>query len=307
MENNFYPVIKEIKTYVSGFKVMDTVPGTCIRIILIHNGSCTYVTESSSDKCYAANIIIIAPNTQYRIRFKSEDFLCSALDIAMVQSRFNDVNLSSAAKEYNDILSYLYNIHEPVIFNDDCGTYADFIKLLAIYISKKNFDRELPIKLLLVSIIKNINLQLKSIYRCTQYYSPYVNKAIRFIKSNYGKEISSGDVADYIGIHVNYLHKLFSNEVGKTLLQYIQELRISHAKELLRKPSLSIDQIAKDCCIGNIKYFYRAFKKHTGISPGEYRRSYNFTSSYLSSSQYEIVKQTSEEPITILENRKNAK
>lgn len=299
MQKYFYPVIKEIKTYVSGFRVAEIAPEKCVRIILFNAGSCVYSCGSFKERCYAGNILLIGENTGYRVKNKSDDFSCSSLDVTVAEGKCKGVDFTQSSEDFFRIKSFLQRNSDVVIFSDDGGTHADFIRLLSIYLANAKFDRSVPIVLLLVSILKNIDMQLQSIYNDPKSYSPYVNKAIRYIKSNYSNQISAQDVADFIGVHVNYLHKLFSEEVGKTMLNYIQELRIAHAKELLRKSSRNIDEIAEACSIGNIKYFYRMFKKSTGLTPREFRNTYDLTSNYEDEDKYEIEKVGSEELIKI--------
>ncbi|MBQ9774016.1 MAG: helix-turn-helix transcriptional regulator [Clostridia bacterium] len=65
----------------------------------------------------------------------------------------------------------------------------------------------------------------------------------------------------------------FRRETGTTPLQYLIELRMRRAKELLLTGSLSISEIAERCGYPNAYYFTNAFRKHAGKSPGAFRRN----------------------------------
>lgn len=57
-----------------------------------------------------------------------------------------------------------------------------------------------------------------------------------------------------------------------TLVTYLQQVRITHAKRMLRFTDKSIEEIGLECGIGELNYFSRVFKKLEGVSPSEFRR-----------------------------------
>lgn len=69
----------------------------------------------------------------------------------------------------------------------------------------------------------------------------------------------------------DYIRKLFKEEYQKTPMEYLDNLRINYAKELLVKmPVYSISQISEMCGFSDPLYFSRFFKKHTSLSPKNY-------------------------------------
>ena len=73
----------------------------------------------------------------------------------------------------------------------------------------------------------------------------------------------------------NYISKVFKAETGRSLVDYINEIRIAKAKELLReKNHVPQETIAEQVGISNIRTFQRLFKKMEGITPGQYRDSF---------------------------------
>jgi YesN/AraC family two-component response regulator len=75
-------------------------------------------------------------------------------------------------------------------------------------------------------------------------------------------------------LHYDYSHlsNLFTALEGKRINTFQQNIKIERIKELLEYDELSIGQIADDLGFGNSAYHSTAFKKHTGISPSQYRR-----------------------------------
>jgi len=99
-----------------------------------------------------------------------------------------------------------------------------------------------------------------------------VEKAKRFIQSNYSKDITNQDVADHVFLTPGYLAKIFKAETGQYINNYINECRINAAKELLLQSDASISDIALQSGFDNISYFSTVFKKITGDTPYEFRK-----------------------------------
>ena len=85
-------------------------------------------------------------------------------------------------------------------------------------------------------------------------------------------------VADYaaeIHLSVDRFSHLFTEIIGVTPKQYLITTRIEAAKELLINSDLTVLQISEAVGTSNQNYFSRIFKKHTGLSPSEYRKQFN--------------------------------
>lgn len=98
-----------------------------------------------------------------------------------------------------------------------------------------------------------------------------VGKAKLYIQQNFNKELSLEDVSRYIDLSAYYFSKLFKDETGQTFVEYLTELRVGHAKEMLRNPSVSIKEICIEAGYSDPNYFSRIFKKVTGMTPTEFR------------------------------------
>ena len=67
---------------------------------------------------------------------------------------------------------------------------------------------------------------------------------------------------------------LFKKSVGVNFVDYLTELRINAAKDLLKDPFLTMSEVASMVGYESANYFTRVFKKNTGITPTEYRRTH---------------------------------
>lgn len=71
---------------------------------------------------------------------------------------------------------------------------------------------------------------------------------------------------------LDYLNRLFRQSIGKTVFQYLSEIRIAHARELLATSSMKVSQISEKVGFSDESYFSKVFKRHTGISPLKYAK-----------------------------------
>lgn len=98
---------------------------------------------------------------------------------------------------------------------------------------------------------------------------------MKFIEENfYDKELSIQKIAHYFYFSPNYLCSMFKKATGKTLNDYITEVRIEKAKELLKDNNIKLYEIAERVGFGDPNYFSALFKKKVGMTPSEFRERY---------------------------------
>jgi AraC-like DNA-binding protein/mannose-6-phosphate isomerase-like protein (cupin superfamily) len=102
-----------------------------------------------------------------------------------------------------------------------------------------------------------------------------LREAKRFIRGNYIRPLTLTDVAHHVALSPNYLANVFSRELGKTVRQYLSEVRMEEAKRLLSKTARSVSEIAYEVGYHSPFYFSRAFKAAERISPSEYRETHH--------------------------------
>jgi len=98
-----------------------------------------------------------------------------------------------------------------------------------------------------------------------------VEKSKRYIENNLEKRITRDDIAEYVGYNVDYLNRIFKEETGYSLAEYLLNERIAMAKELLTKTNMQISTIAAHVGYTNFSHFSKMFKRYTDQSPSEYR------------------------------------
>ena len=93
-----------------------------------------------------------------------------------------------------------------------------------------------------------------------------------YLNNCYQEPISGVLIEEQLGGNFDYLNRIFRQTTGKTIFQYLTEVRISHAKELLGTTALKISQVSEKVGFSDPHYFGISFKKMTGYTPTEYAR-----------------------------------
>lgn len=101
----------------------------------------------------------------------------------------------------------------------------------------------------------------------------YFDRALQYIHDNYRKDIDINLIAENAGLSYSYLRKIFKEETGDNIINYINHIRIEESKRLLIQTGMTVKEIALNLGYNNEQSFLRFFKKYEDCSPGEYRAS----------------------------------
>lgn len=102
-------------------------------------------------------------------------------------------------------------------------------------------------------------------------YREAVNKAIDFIDSNFTQKIYMDEVCKIAMMSQTYFCYIFKQITGKTMVEYINSLRMKKVIDYLRNSTKSITEICFECGYKDLAYFNKVFKKETGLSPRSFR------------------------------------
>lgn len=101
-----------------------------------------------------------------------------------------------------------------------------------------------------------------------------VRKVEKEIATNYNKQLYLKDLADMVGMTPTAFSRFFKMRTGRTLSDYIIDIRIGHAARMLVSTSMTMAEICYECGFNNISNFNRIFKKRKGCCPKEFRDGY---------------------------------
>lgn len=96
-----------------------------------------------------------------------------------------------------------------------------------------------------------------------------IDKVISYMIENHSRNLTLAELSEYSGVSISYLGSLFRSVTGRSPIDYLIEIRINMAKNLL-KDGLSVTETSSLVGFNDIYYFSRAFRKREGICPSKY-------------------------------------
>jgi len=98
-------------------------------------------------------------------------------------------------------------------------------------------------------------------------------KAIEYLQSNYQRQVTLNEVANAVYVSPFYISRIFKKETGRTMTEYLNDLRIDNACILLEDIRYKVYQVGEMVGISDAHYFSRMFKNNLGVTPSEYRNN----------------------------------
>lgn len=167
-------------------------------------------------------------------------------------SSINSIRISISAAEVDKKHEEGKDIASLIKLMDKCDNVNDLNSLLD------------DVSIRIVSKVNNFNNKsLKLILR----------KAIDYIHEHYSEPVTLNEVAENIYVSTFYISRMFKKELGKSFVDYLNDVRIEKAKELLKDVKYKTYEVADIVGISDAHYFSKLFKKHCGITPSEYREN----------------------------------
>ena len=208
-------------------------------------------------ECTSGNFIIIPPEEPYCYSHKQGE------EIECFWIHFSGSDVERALEQYGFKIFPEINVisHDMVINARYSNIFNSFVQ------SDRFRDRELSILLdrLLLSLAKRLDGD----------HSPKgaLNKSITFINENYSKNIYIPDLAKLENLSLSRFNTVFRQVTGISPSDYIKQLRLNAACELLLSTDLPINAVGESVGYPNQCFFSKMFKKNIGVTPTEYRQN----------------------------------
>lgn len=248
----------------------------CLELNIVKKGSGYYIINGKRYEIQKGDIFVIN-NKEPHMAVHGEDF---GLDVIVF-----DINLLWRNKGISDFLAPFFSrkedfSHKISADNDKQKEMSDIFGKIADEYQKKENGWQICVESMLMYL-------LALIYRCydkmqeletandnfQKMYSR-VSVVLEYIGSNFKEEITLGELAKKVSLSQHYLCKCFRKVTGKTIFEYIEQMRVQYSCYLLKTTDCSVMDIAMESGFNSVNYYNRVFKKIIKKTPGQYR-NYN--------------------------------
>lgn len=250
-----------------------------MEIIYIEKGTCRITMDKSRHPASAGDILFVTPGMLHAIE-QADGAECIYYNIV-----FDLHLLGSPDASDSCFLRYIQPCIDgqfllPHILSDDSLVHARLLKCLSALAASRedrSEGRELIIKSCLFEIfwllwqLRIRNTEAGADRRHTS-QTEKMKELIRFINTNYSRQITIQEAADFCGYSPSYFMKFFKSFTGSTFVAYLNNYRLQKAGELLGSSQNTVLEISEMTGFENHSYFIRLFRRQFGITPFQYRR-----------------------------------
>ena len=202
----------------------------------------------------------------------------------------NGKELHTGCVRNNDATYYCFHISTDFFHNLLGKEYVVFKNLITDHVCADLLDKVLEEaqtstaqstvkvrKLMYDFFLHMVNTYVYSVYDEADYKKQFsgldtFNSVIEYIDVHYHEDLSVTLLAKRFFLSTSYLSHLFKRKTGKSIMAYVNEIRIQRAKSLLEKDELSVGTIAETVGFHDINYFCRKFKALSNMTPTEYQK-----------------------------------
>lgn len=175
---------------------------------------------------------------------------------------FNDSDPEAPARQ---VLDWIRSIHTAIL--KDCGVNITQIPL-SLWEKLDNCDTLDAMKRTVTAYFNDLARQLAS---RAELKNAVVERAKTIIFESRNGNISLQELSDKLQLSPVWVSQLFKKETGRNFSEFITDVKINFAKEMLRNSHLKIYEISLEVGFQNIQHFSEVFKKRTGLTPKEFR------------------------------------
>lgn len=250
-------------------------------LVYIQEGKCVFIVEGKDYFLSKGDFCLIQPNELVTLKGTTKTITPFVhMDIFYNQNReqsfptkAGQTNLS----EFNHLLQPKLNEFPEVVVPVDIkpehpSQFRDsFLKMIGLWQSGET-----------LGLMEAQNLGSELIYSLMKKYGKYTppshqtpedfNWITSYFSFHLSENITIEDMAKRARLSPSHFSTLFRKHFGQSPYQYLLQLRIDHAEELLRNSALKLHQIAENCGFADAQHFSKTFKKMTGKTPGSLRK-----------------------------------
>lgn len=261
--------------YINEFKPGWVMPSfhthKAVEIIFVIDGYGFMKFDNDIVKIIKNNTLII-PSEKAHQFYVETNCSCKLINIhidfgAIVLDKSND-SISDS-----DYFTDLFNSNQEFLMLTDYETVESAMKRIVFEMNDKSSNYETLVKLyfceLFILLSRLIEENKKKEDRASK---KYVKQAVRFIEDSLVQDLTVEIISKEVHISPNYLHHIFRDSTGFSVMEYVTMKRIAKSKDLLKSTKKKITEVASLVGLPNSQYFSTLFKRYTDMTPNQYRK-----------------------------------
>ncbi len=255
--------------------------GECIaydsRLLYLISGDVTVEVEGmKKTHLFPGNALYIPPMTKYRIKAKYVRIAIFTFDVTSENPEPREKITPDTPEAFDKEKAHVFPdaapFDKPMLLADMEGERDKITRMCNLATSAEGEWRaqiSAELKLILLKLAESVSESALP--------ARMVEELDNYIRENSHDEISNTEIGAIFGYHPFYVSRMLKDKKGITLRQYVIAYRFKAAKRLLELTDKSIGEIAEECGFTDSSYFAKSFKATFGITPKEYRNSFEDT------------------------------
>jgi len=242
-------------------------------------GEAEHIIDGNSIHIEKGDYFIVDYNTQHRyqtIDNKHFDVINCLFSPQLIDEtlhkcrRFEDV-----ASSYQINVNYRNLDAKPTkfIYHDEDGSVLHTLKKMLKEYESKDLGYQEIMKCHIIELLIKTMRKIK-LPTADNLDNNMVQHIIKYAQKHYHEKLSLEDIAQRYDYSLSYISRIFKQEAGMTFQEYVQTIRIQESYRLLINTSKTVTDIAMSVGYSDVKFFNDIFKRQTGMTPTQYRKSY---------------------------------
>ncbi|WP_373232565.1 AraC family transcriptional regulator [Cohnella sp.] len=248
----------------------------CCEILWVHEGEGTVIVNQNTHEIRRGMLFVFQPFQLHKVYPRASEerpYIRSKLyfqtgEISEKLAPFPQRNGLLIQLTESQGISQAYDFSQQIELLDELGDWHNRSS-----VGKKNEEEAFLLLMQLLGTIEReqYNSDKQIVKTAEQRSLRYSEKIMRWIEDHYSEEASLDQIAEELHLSKFYVSRVFRQETGSSITDYLTARRIKQACRLLQTTTLSVERIGIEVGLPDASYFVQLFKKVVGTTPLKYR------------------------------------